>query len=108
MRKIPYQPKLYLHGDDGSGYRTMNDEPLKELKFDSIQDAADYIKKYKDVSNHQFFGNTNFVYQYICDAFPGEIDFDLSQLGIWTLDIETTVEHHKYPDSHKVRVRLKE
>jgi DNA polymerase elongation subunit (family B) len=90
IRKIPYQPSLYFRTKEETKFKTMEGEPLKQRKFNSINDAKEYVKTYKDVENNEFFGNTNWIYQFICDEYP-EMDFDLSQLGIWTLDVETEV-----------------
>lgn len=92
IHKIPYQPNFYLtSSDENSPYRSMDDRPLAKKQFNSIYEAKEFIKRYKDVDNHEFFGNANFISQFICDAYPNVVDFDLSQLGIWTLDIETKV-----------------
>lgn len=92
IKKIPYQPSYYVRTREESQFHTMEGDPLKKITFNDINEAKDYVKKYKDVENHEFFGNTNLVYQYICDAYPGSMDFDLTQLGIWSVDIETKVE----------------
>lgn len=98
IKKIKYQPSFYTKTkDESSPYRTMSGEPLKRVKFDQMSDASDYIKRYADVENHEFFGNTNFISQFICDVYPNIIDFDLTELGIWTIDIETKVELGGFP-----------
>ena len=100
IRKIPYKPSLYtkLPATTESQYHTMEGHPLKRNTFENIDAAKEYVKRYKDVDNHEFFGNTNWLYQFICDEYPGPMDIDLSQLGVWTLDIETEVEHLRFPE----------
>ena len=34
----------------------------------------------------------NPTYQYLSSVYPGEIDFDLSAIGIWSMDIETRAD----------------
>lgn len=108
IRKIAYQPSLYFRTKEETVFKTMEGDPLKQRKFNNISDAREYVKTYKDVENSEFFGNTNWIYQFICDEYPGVPDFDLTQLGIWTIDIETEVGHPIYPDGHKIKVRKKE
>lgn len=98
IHKIPYKPNFYIPTqNEDSEFRSMDGRPLVKKSFTNIYEAKDFIKRYKDVDNHEFFGNTNFVSQFICDAYPNAIDFDLSQLGMWTLDIETKVELGGFP-----------
>lgn len=98
IKKIKYQPSFYVKTNDAeSQYRTMYNEPLKRVKFETMADANEYIKRYENVENHEFFGNKNFIYQFICDAYPSAVDFDLTELGIWTIDIETKVELGGFP-----------
>lgn len=95
IHKIPYQPSFFIPTNDTSSqFKSMDGRPLVEKQFGSIFEAKEFVKRYKDVDNHEFFGNTNYISQFICDAYPDVVDFDLSQLGIWTLDIETTVGEH--------------
>ena len=64
----------------------------EEIEFADINDAKDYVSRYKEVENFPIFGNTNYAYQYITKTFPGEVEFDISQIKIWSLDIETSAE----------------
>ena len=49
------------------------------------------------MDNFAIFGNTNYAYQYITETFPDQIEFDISQIKIWSLDIETSAEYG-FPD----------
>ncbi len=94
IHRIPYQPSFFVPSNaTSSEFKTMDGRPLAKKQFGSIFEAKEFVKRYKDVDNHEFFGNTNYISQFICDAYPDVVDFDLSQLGIWTLDIETTAEN---------------
>lgn len=107
IRKIPYQPSFYVRTNDKSSpFKTMEGEPLRQNKFANISDARDYVNRYKDVKNHEFFGNANIIYQFICDEFPNTIDFDLSQLQTWILDIETETELGGFPHPAEAAERL--
>ena len=93
QEKLGYQPRLFVKAKGVTKYKSLFGDNLDSIKFPDINDAKDYVKKYSEVSNFPIFGNTNYAYQYITETFPDEIDYDSSQMKIWTLDIETSVEH---------------
>jgi DNA polymerase elongation subunit (family B) len=98
QEKIQFKPTLFFKSQKPSSkYNSLFGEPLEPVKFDSINDAKDYVSRYKDVENFPVFGNTNYGYQYISETFPDEIEFDISQIKIWTLDIETSADNG-FPD----------
>ena len=60
--------------------------------------VATSIKKYDEVDGFEIYGNDRYIYQYISEKYPeNEIKFDISQIKLVTLDIETTAEYG-FPD----------
>ena len=50
-------------------------------------------RKYDEVDGFEIYGNDRYIYQYISEKYPeDEIKFDISQIKLVTLDIETTAE----------------
>ena len=96
-QKIPFQPSLFVRSGKESKYKSLKGENLERIKFSSINEAKDFVKQYREVSNFPIFGNTNYSYQFISKLFPGEIEFDMSQMKIYTIDIETSTEYG-FPD----------
>lgn len=96
-QKIPFQPSLYVRSGKESKYKSLKGENLERIKFSSINEAKDFVKQYREVSNFPIFGNTNYSYQFISKLFPDEIVFDMSQMKIVTIDIETSTEYG-FPD----------
>lgn len=90
--KVQFKPSLFIKTQKESKFKSLFGENLDRIDFESINDAKDFVMKYKEVENFPIFGNTNYGYQYISDSFPDEIEFDISQISIWTLDIETTAD----------------
>jgi len=90
--KVEFKPSLFLKSKVPTKYKSLYGENLDEITFEDINEAKDYNKRYKDVENFEIFGNTNYAYQYITKNFPGEIEFDITQIKIWSLDIETSTE----------------
>jgi len=90
--RIPFKPTLYVNSQKESKFKSIYGENLAPIEFSSINDAKEYVQQYKEVENFSVFGNTNFAYQYISSAFKDDIEFDISQMKIWSLDIETTAD----------------
>ena len=96
-QKIPFQPTFYVRSPKDTGFKTLWGENLDKVKFSSINEAKDFVKQYKDVSNFPIYGNYNYAYQFISKLFPETIEFDISLMNILTIDIETTTEYG-FPD----------
>ena len=96
-QKLPFKPSFFVLSNKASKFKTLHGENLEQLKFDSIGEARDFIKRYKDVNNFPIFGNTNYATQFISKVFPNNIEFDMSQMKIVTIDIETSTEYG-FPD----------
>ena len=96
-QKIPFQPTFYVRSPKETGFKTLWGENLDKVKFSSINEAKDFVKQYKDVSNFPIYGNYNYAYQFISKLFPETIEFDISLMNILTIDIETTTEYG-FPD----------
>jgi DNA polymerase elongation subunit (family B) len=98
QEKVEYKPTLWVPSRNSeSTHQSLFGKPLESIKFESINEAKDYIKRYGDVDGFEIYGNTAFVYQYITEMFPGDIEFDIHQVRIFSLDIECTAEHG-FPD----------
>ena len=64
----------------------------------SVRDCREFYKKYDEVDGFEIYGNDRYIYQYISEKYPeDEIKFDISQIKLVTLDIETTAEYG-FPD----------
>lgn len=92
QEKIEFKPSLFTKSQKESQYKSLFGDNLEEIEFADINDAKDFVKRYKEVENYHIFGNTNYAYQYITKTFPDEVEFDISQIKIWSVDIETSAE----------------
>lgn len=97
QERIPFKPTLFVKSKEQGKHKSLYGESLQPIKFENINDAKDYVSRYKDVENFPIFGNTNFAYQYITENFSDNIEFDISQIKIWSLDIETSADNG-FPD----------
>ena len=88
---VDYKPYMFIPKQGGK-YRTLDNREVGRLDFDSINDAKDFVEKYKDVSNMEIFGINTYAYLYIFDNFKGDIDYDPQLIRIGTLDIECAAD----------------
>jgi DNA polymerase elongation subunit (family B) len=81
-------------------WKTLHDQPLEEVKFDSIRECRDFIKRYDEVDNFKIYGNTRYEYAFIADEFKGMVEWDQSKINIAVIDIEVGSENG-FPDPYK-------
>jgi DNA polymerase elongation subunit (family B) len=100
--KVAYTPRMFLLADTKKNnlWKTLHDQPLEEVKFDSIRECRDFIKRYDEVDNFKIYGNTRYEYAFIADEFKGMVEWDQSKINIAVIDIEVGSENG-FPDPYK-------
>lgn len=87
-------PTLFVPSKKETKYKTLDGQCVKPIKFLTVREARDFIKKYSDVDNFEVYGYERFLYQYIADKYPqDEIRFDMSKMSLICLDIEVECEN---------------
>jgi DNA polymerase elongation subunit (family B) len=95
---VDYRPTFYVSSNVKTDHKTLDGKYVKPIQPGSIRDSRQYIEKYKDVEGFQIYGNETPIYQYISDNYPEEqIDYDISKISIWAIDIEVSSENG-FPD----------
>ena len=91
-------PTLYVKSKKKTKYRTLSGDIVDEVHPGTVRDCREFYKKYDEVDGFEIYGNDRYIYQYISEKYPeDEIKFDISQIKLVTLDIETTAERG-FPD----------
>ena len=96
QEKLDFSPTLYVLSQENTGYKTLQGQSLKPIRFNSIADARKF-KKEVETQNSPIYGLDRFHYQYIGQEYPDRIDWSRDYIKIFTLDIETTCEDG-FPD----------
>jgi len=97
-RKVPFSPTLFVPSKNESPYKSMFGELVSPVKFETNKEASEFVEQYKEVSNFPVYGQTHWGYQFIAEKYPGEeMEWDISQIKLYSIDIETTVENG-FPD----------
>lgn len=87
-----YHPTLFVKSNNKTEYKTLNGDHVEAIAPGSINECREFVNTYSNVDNFTIYGNTNYVYQYIGDYFPKEVEYDYTKIPICYMDIETTCE----------------
>ena len=90
--KIDYSPSLFISGKKDSLYKTLDGKPLDRIQFGSIGEAREFQEKYKEIDNMKIYGHDQYLYPFISDEYPSNIEYDFSKLNICNIDIEVECE----------------
>lgn len=88
-----FKPSLFVRSEKPSDWQGLYGENIKPIQFDSNNEFKEFLEKYSEIENYPIYGQTDLTYQFLSTKYPDAIDFDLSQLSIWSIDIETTAEN---------------
>ena len=101
---INYNPFLFINSQSGNTkYKTLDGKPVDRIDFDSVSEARDFFKTYKDVNGLTVYGFDRYQYSYIYEAYPGEIQYDPDLINVLNIDIETPTDQG-FPDMQKAEV----
>ena len=97
--KVAYTPTLFLPSKKETTYKSLEGDFLEPMKFESVREARDFIKRYDEVTNFKIFGNSSYQYAFIADEQKGMVDWKMEDLSIAILDIEVGSENG-FPDPY--------
>jgi len=90
-KKVKFEPTFYIPSPKGA-WKTLDGRTVDSVQPGSMRDCKEFMDKYADVDNFTVYGTTNYVHQFISDAFPKTIKYDRNQINICTIDIEVASE----------------
>ena len=91
--RTQFSPTLYVTSNRQEKMKTLTGKPVRPVQFQTAREAREFIKTYDGVEKFEVHGYERFVYQYIREQFPIEVDYDISQMRIYALDIEVQCEN---------------
>ena len=86
--RIKFKPKLYAEVSGESEFKSFFGDNVKEIEFESMSAAKEYVDMYEHVADYQIHGTTNYIHQFITDKFPKDISFNINHVNIVNFDIE--------------------
>jgi len=78
-------------------FRTLDGRRAYKKQFSGAREAREVLKQYENTDGLEVHGYERFVYQHINQQFPNDIDYDMSMMKIYTIDIEVACENG-FPD----------
>src|SRR5512135_643554 len=69
-------------------WETLTGRPVVKRIFANIPEANKFLKEHRGIDNFEYYGNTNWLYTWLNDAFPGKVEFDSSLINVIHIDIE--------------------
>jgi DNA polymerase elongation subunit (family B) len=96
--RVKFNPTLFLPSRVKEEWKTLDGRSVRPVKQGSIVDAKSFMEAHRDLEDYEICGQTRFLNQYIFETYPDEdMKFDMNQIRIFTLDIETGAENG-FPD----------
>lgn len=87
--KEDYRPYLFVPSKNPNPqYRTISGSMVDKVEFDSIKEAKEFLQTYDDVSGFEIYGMDRFIYPFLNDEYPGDIQYDKDQIRVANIDIE--------------------
>jgi len=109
-KTIPYNPVLYVPTNEETEWKSLDGRYLEEFRVGGILDTNSFIKEHRNTVGLELHGNLDYVYSYIADEFPGEMEYDFDDLVIAYIDIETECEKgfpdYKNPTERVIAITL--
>ena len=106
--RVDYSPSLYLPvrkekqiaKENSRQYKSLDGINLFKKKFDSINEAREYVKQYSDVpGTDKIYGQTRYEYAFIADQHTEMVDWDIDKISVAYIDIEVGSENG-FPDPY--------
>ena len=88
-----FSPTLFVSSNKEEKYKTLEGDNVRPVKFESAREAREFIAQYESVEGFKVHGYERFVYQFIAQEFPDEVDYNINQMKIYAMDIEVQCEN---------------
>ena len=98
--KIAYEPTLFLRSNKTTTFKSLEGVYLEPMKFESMREARDFVKRYDEVQGFEVYGNSSYQYAYIADEQKGMVEWTMEELSIAIIDIEVGSENG-FPDPYQ-------
>jgi DNA polymerase elongation subunit (family B) len=93
MEKTRFQPTLFLQSKKPSKFKTLDGVSVSPIQPGSMKECRQFIEDYSNVSGTKVYGFERYLYQFISEQYPEDINYDIDKIKLWSLDIETSSEN---------------
>lgn len=91
--KVPFKPTMYLPSPKPTEYRTLEGTFVSPVNPGTIKETRQFVDQYSGISGTKVYGMERYLYQYLAEDYPEQIDYDPTKIKLWSLDIETSSEN---------------
>ena len=92
VRKVKYSPTLYAPVAKQTEYTTLCGKYVTPIKHNTIKEAREWLESYKN-QPQLIYGSNMYAYNYIAEQYPNDVNWDIDQILIVTIDIEVQCEN---------------
>ena len=86
--RVRFEPTLYLETKQETNYKSIFGQNLFPKSFDTMREANDFAKMYREVKDVNVYGTTNYIHQFVAERYPNDIQFNIDDINIVNFDIE--------------------
>ena len=91
--KIEFKPTLFVPAKKKTEYKTLDGKYVSPIQPGTLKECREFVEQYSGVSGTQIYGFERYLFQFLSEHYPDEIDYDMDKIKLWSLDIETTAEN---------------
>ncbi len=91
--RVKFLPTLFLSSKNKTEYTTLDGKYVAPVKPGLMKECRQFIENYSGISGTKVYGMERWLYQFITEEYPNEIEYDMDKIKLWSLDIETTSEN---------------
>ena len=92
QRDVYYNPYLFVSSSKRSPFKTIDGRNVEKKYFDSFGQAREYLNQYSGVGGMSVYGQDAFLYTFIYDMYPGQVQYDKDNINIVNIDIEIAAD----------------
>ncbi len=93
MEKIPFKPTLFLPSKKPTEFTTLDGKNVAPVQPGTMRDCRAFIETYSGVSGTKVYGFERYLYQFLSEQYPEDIEYDIDHIKLFSLDIETASEN---------------
>ena len=88
-----FSPTLYVLSNKEEEFKTLDGRNVAPMTFQGARKAREFIQQYDGVEAFEVHGYERFVYQWIRQEYPDEMEYNMNQMKIFAMDIEVQSEN---------------
>tara|TARA_R110000868_G_scaffold188385_3_gene431111 strand:- start:69 stop:2552 length:2484 start_codon:yes stop_codon:yes gene_type:complete len=93
VERVPFKPTLFpTSTTKQTDWKTIDGRNVEPVKFDTMRDSSDFLKRYDGVDGIEIHGQNNYIYQFITEVWENDIQFNRDIINVTSLDIEVESE----------------